>query len=79
MKLSHLYTNQPAIFQPIRFRDGLNVVVAKIDHPKDETKLGHNLGKTLLIDVLDFTLLKGIDKNHLFKRRTDLFDEFVFF
>jgi len=79
MKLSHLYTNQPEIFQPIRFRDGLNVVVAKIDHPKDDTKLGHNLGKTLLIDVLDFTLLKGIDKNHLFKRRADLFDDFVFF
>lgn len=79
MKLSHLYSNKPEIFQPIPFKDGLNVVVAKIDHPKDDTKLVHNLGKTLLIDVLDFTLLKGIDKSHLFKRRADLFDDFVFF
>jgi uncharacterized protein YydD (DUF2326 family) len=79
MKLSRLYSNIPEIFQPIRFKDGLNVVVAKIDHPKDDTKLGHNLGKSLLIDVLDFALLKGIDKNHLFKRRADLFDDLVFF
>lgn len=79
MKLSHLYSDQPGIFPPIRFRDGLNVVLAHIRHPKDDSKLGHNLGKTLLIDVLDFCLLKGINKDHLFKRRADIFAKFVFF
>ncbi len=79
MKLSHLYSNKPEVFQPILFKDGLNVVLANINHPKDDTKLGHNLGKSLLIDILDFALLKGINKNHLFKRRADLFDDFVFF
>jgi uncharacterized protein YydD (DUF2326 family) len=79
MKLSHLYSDQPAIFPPIRFRDGLNVVLAHIRHPKDDSKIGHCLGKTLLIDILDFCLLKKVNKDHLFRRQSDLFSDFVFF
>lgn len=79
MKLSQLYSNHPDIFSPIRFRQGLNAVVARIDHPKDAKKLGHNLGKTLLTEVIDFTLLKGVNKHHTFKRHAKLFDDFVFF
>lgn len=79
MKLSHLYTNRPEVFKPIRFRQGLNAVVARIDHPKDAKKLGHNLGKTFLTEVIDFTLLKSATKDHTFKRHPDLFDDFVFF
>lgn len=79
MKLSHLYSNRPEIFAAIRFRQGLNAVVARIDHPKDAKKLGHNLGKTLLIEVIDFALLKKVDKHHTFKRHSVLFDPFVFF
>lgn len=79
MRLSHLYCNRPEFFTPIRFRQGLNAVVARIDHPKDAKKLGHNLGKTLLTEVIDFTLLKGVNKRHTFKRHAELFDGFVFF
>lgn len=80
MKLSHLYTNQPELFLPIRFREGFNLVVADIQHPQDRKKSGHNLGKSFLIKVLDFALLKGgVDKNHTFKKRADLFARFVFF
>ena len=79
MKLSHLYTDQPAIFPPIRFRDGLNVILAHIRHPKDDSKIGHCLGKTLLIDILDFCLLKKVNKDHLFRRKSELFSDFVFF
>ncbi len=79
MKLSHLYSDQPAIFPPIRFRDGLNVVLAHIRHSKDDSKIGHCLGKTLLIDILDFCLLKKVNKDHLFRRQSELFSEFVFF
>jgi uncharacterized protein YydD (DUF2326 family) len=80
MKLSHLYSNQPALFAPIRFRDGLNVILGNIQHPKDQKKIGHNLGKTLLTQIVDFGLLKGgIDKHHRFKRRADLFSPFIFF
>lgn len=79
MKLSCLYSDQPDIFAPIRFRDGLNVVLAHIRHPKDDSKLGHNLGKTLIIEILDFCFLKKVTKDHLFKRHSDLFSDFVFF
>lgn len=79
MKLSHLYSNRPELFTPVRFHLGLNAVVARIDHPKDAKKLGHNLGKTLLTEVIDFTLLKGVNKDHTFKRHSALFDDFVFF
>ena len=79
MKLSHLYSDRPSIFPPIRFRDGLNVVLAHIRHPKDDSKIGHCLGKTLLIDILDFCLLKKVNKDHLFRRQSELFSDFVFF
>lgn len=80
MKLSHLYTNQPAIFSPIRFQEGLNVILASILNPKDYEKTGHNLGKTLLIDVIDFCLLKEVGtKKHFLKTRDDLFGDFIFF
>lgn len=79
MKLSHLYSDQPEIFSPIRFRNGLNVVLAHIRHPKDDSKIGHNLGKTLLIDILDFCLLKQVKKDHIFRRKSELFSGFVFF
>lgn len=79
MKLSHLYCSRSDEFTPVRFRPGLNAVIARIDHPKDAKKLGHNLGKTLLTEVIDFTLLKSVNKHHTFKRHSELFDSFVFF
>jgi uncharacterized protein YydD (DUF2326 family) len=79
MKLSCLYSDQPEIFAHIRFRDGLNVVLAHIRHPKDDSKLSHNLGKTLLIGVLDFCFLKKVNKEHLFKHHAEIFSGFVFF
>lgn len=80
MKLSYLYTNKPTIFTPIRFREGLNVILARIQHPKEYEKTGHNLGKTLLIDVIDFCLLKDVGtKDHFLKTREDLFGQLVFF
>lgn len=80
MKLSHLYTNNPSVFAPIRLHEGLNVILARIRHPRESEKTGHNLGKTLLIDVLDFCLLKDVGtKDHFLKSREDLFGHLAFF
>lgn len=80
MKLTHLYTNDEAIFVPIKFRADINAIVARIQHPTDEDKSSHCLGKTLLIDVLDFCLLKSVGtRGHFLKTRDDLFGELVFF
>jgi uncharacterized protein YydD (DUF2326 family) len=80
MKLSHLYTNDDSIFLPIKFRDGLNAILARIQHPLDDEKSSHCLGKTLLIDVVDFCLLKTVGKKgHFLKLKQALFGDLLFF
>jgi uncharacterized protein YydD (DUF2326 family) len=80
MKLSRLYTNNDSVFVPIDFRDGLNAIIARIQNPTDDEKSSHCLGKTLIIDVIDFCLLKTIgNKDHFLKTRDDLFGELIFF
>lgn len=77
MRLVHLEANDPR-FGPIVFRDGLNVIFARVRDPSIQKNSSHNLGKSFLIDVLDFTLGKDVDKAHPFKRRKDRFGGFVF-
>lgn len=80
MKLSRLYTNDDSVFVPIDFREGLNAIVARIQHPTDDDKSSHCLGKTLIIDVIDFCLLKKVGKKgHFLKTRDDLFGNLIFF
>ena len=68
MKLSKIYTNLPQYFKPIHFNEGLNVIIGKITKPKDKDTDSHNLGKSLLIDVIDYCLLKQIRENHFTKK-----------
>lgn len=79
MKLASLYSNTEQTFPKIVFRDGFNVVFAKVKDPTIKDKDSHNLGKTFLITVIDFALLADIDKEHPFKKYNDIFAEFVFF
>ena len=80
MKLSRLYTNDDSVFVPINFREDLNAIIARIQHPTDDDKSSHCLGKTLIIDVIDFCLLKSVGKrNHFLKTRDDLFERITFF
>jgi uncharacterized protein YydD (DUF2326 family) len=79
MKLSQIYSNQPALFTPIAFRDGLNVIIAEIREPENREKDAHNLGKTTLSRLIDFCLLKLRDKDFFLFKHLDLFQVFVFF
>jgi uncharacterized protein YydD (DUF2326 family) len=80
MKISHLYTNQLGLFAPIRFREGLNVIIGRVRYPQDRDKHSHCLGKSLLIDVIDFCLLKTVGtQGHFLKTRDDLFGDLIFF
>jgi uncharacterized protein YydD (DUF2326 family) len=83
MKLSQIYSNQPRLFVPITFNGigntDISVVFASITKPKDPTKDSHNLGKTTLIHLIDFLLLKGIDKDHILLKHADIFAKFVFY
>ena len=79
MRLSKLYSNKPEIFGPIDFVQGLNVVMAEIRLPENRDKDTHNLGKTTLGRVLDFTFLAGKDTKSFMFKHFDTFKEFVFF
>lgn len=64
MKLSKLYSNNDAVFKPIYFNEGFNVIYGKVNRPKETDKDSHNLGKTLLISLIDFMLLKELAQGH---------------
>ena len=64
MKLSKIYSNKQ--FKNIEFNNDFNVIIGRITDKSKHEKDTHNLGKTLLIPIIDFLLLKGFDK----KRQT---------
>lgn len=78
MKLSRLYCNDSR-FHNMKFNDGLNVVLGKVCQREDINKDSHNLGKSTLIDVLDFMLLKEVKNGHLFKKYISCFENHIFY
>lgn len=78
MRLCKLYSNDSR-FHSMTFNEGLNVVLGKVCKRNEAQKDSHNLGKSTLIDVLDFMLLKNIDRNHFFKKYSPLFDNHIFY
>src|ERR1039457_709388 len=79
MKLSRLYSNRPDLFMPVDFVPGLNVVMAEIRLPENKNKDTHNLGKTTLGRLLDFSFLAGRDPKFFLFKYLDLFKDFIFF
>jgi uncharacterized protein YydD (DUF2326 family) len=77
MKLSQLYANKK--FKNIVFNDGINLVLAKVTKNLDLNKDSHNLGKTTLIAVIDFMLLKEVKDSHIFKKHQESFSGYTFF
>lgn len=76
IKLSKIYSNKKQEFPDIEFKSGLNVIFASVSKDSDK-KSSHSLGKTTLIDILDFCLLKQISKEHILKK--SCFNDFEFF
>ena len=66
MKLCKIYSNKEDQFHNIEFHDGLNVILAQIIDKSKIEKDTHNLGKTLLISIIDFLLLKGVGQKNKF-------------
>lgn len=84
MQISRLYSNLPEIFLPIEFNHGdnsnyLNVVLAEVRKPRSKDLDSHNLGKTTLLHLIDFMMLKGVSKDHFLSKHVDLFESFVFY
>lgn len=79
MILSKLYCSSEKDFPKIDFREGLNVVFARIKDYKATDKDVHNLGKTFLTTVIDFALMAGLGKEHPFRRHPERFGHLSFF
>ncbi|MER8486598.1 DUF2326 domain-containing protein [Mesorhizobium sp. M1322] len=84
MQLSRLYSNSSDIFEPIDFNSGrdadrLNIVIGEVHRPRDRKRDSHNLGKTTLLHLIDFMMLKGMSPDHFLAKHHDRFQNFVFF
>jgi uncharacterized protein YydD (DUF2326 family) len=79
MRLARLYSDQPHLFLPIKFNDGLSAVLAEIRIPENRELHTHNLGKTTVGALIDFCLLKGKDSKFFLFKHEDLFKSFAFF
>lgn len=84
MQLSALYSNLEQVFSRIDFNCGdranvLNVIFAQVHRKKERDGDSHNLGKTTLIALLDFMLLKDIGSTgHFLAKHQDRFIDFNF-
>lgn len=78
MKLSQIYSNDNR-FETIRFNEGFNVILASINNPFSKNKDTHNLGKSTLALLIDFCLLKKINKEYFLLKHREKFEKFIFF
>ena len=79
MKLSKIYSSFPEYFKPIKFNNGLNVIMGKITKPKDLNRDSHNIGKSLLIDVINYCLLKEVHTDHFTKNLPEPLNKMDFY
>lgn len=80
MKLSKIYSNNSK-FKPILFNAGFNVIFGDVEKDKDlDKKTGeHNIGKTSLIYLIDFLLLKTVNKKTFFAKNKEVLSDWIFF
>src|ERR1700728_4024236 len=84
MQISRIYSNKPSVFSPITLNygdeaDRLNVIYGEVRKPADKTRDSHNLGKTTLLHLIDFLLLRGMSPAHFLQKHKDRFEAFLFF
>ncbi|MFA6047773.1 MAG: DUF2326 domain-containing protein [Parcubacteria group bacterium] len=71
MKLVKIYSNISSM-KPVIFNSGLNIIYGDVSQYEGDSN-EHNLGKTSLVYLIDFLLLKKIDKNNIFRKRRSNF------
>lgn len=77
MLLKRIYTLPGDLFETIEFKNGINFIFGKKDKGSDPKESLNGIGKSLLLDLIDFCLLASFDKKskpRLFKAREYLSD-----
>ena len=80
MKISKIYSNHPE-FKPITFHNGLNIIYGDVSINIDENgkEHPHNIGKTSLVELIDFLLLKKVVKGSFFYKHSAIFASWIFY
>ncbi|MDI7744044.1 DUF2326 domain-containing protein [Lysinibacillus fusiformis] len=76
MKLSRLYCDDPR-FKNIKFNNGLNIIYGYVNNTNINDP--HNLGKSALIHLIDFMLLKEVKKGNYFYNKREVFAFHTFY
>src|SRR3989344_6879575 len=77
MRISKIYSNNE-LMTPIRFNRGFNVIYGDIENKNGE-KNEHNLGKSSLVYLIDFLLLKKVTQEHFLSRHKEQFVGWTFY
>lgn len=64
MFLTKLYSEPAGLFPLVEFRDGVNFIFGKKDKESDKKDSLNGIGKSLLIDLIDFCLMGGLRSDH---------------
>jgi len=64
MFLTKLYSEPEGLFQLVQFKDGVNFIFGKKDSESDKKDSLNGIGKSLLIDLIDFCLLASAASNN---------------
>ncbi len=76
MILSKLYSSDPR-FKTMEFNEGFNIIIGGVEKiNKNDT---HGLGKTTIVKLIDYMLLKGLKKGHFLKEHSEKFKNHIFF
>lgn len=84
MQISRIYSNKDELFHPIDFNfgphgDRLSVIFGDVKKPKDKKRDSHNLGKTTLLHLIEFLMLKGTSPEQFLVKHQDRFGGLLFF
>jgi uncharacterized protein YydD (DUF2326 family) len=64
MFLERIYSEPEGLFKTVEFKDGVNFIFGQKDNESDSKDSLNGIGKSLLIDLIDFCLLGSIASNH---------------
>ncbi|PAC95365.1 DUF2326 domain-containing protein [Bacillus paralicheniformis] len=78
MKISKIYSNNSR-FNDLDFTDGLNIILGRVINQQNLESDSHNLGKSTLINLIDFMFLKGLKTGNFLKDNIEKFSDYTFF
>lgn len=78
MKISKIYSNNNK-FREIDFSDGMNIILGRVTNKANLDSDSHNLGKSTLINLIDFMFLKELDRGNFLKENVQKFGSYIFF